>query len=395
MINWIILALSCVFSAGFLAYLAWEIRSRNLHCWMSTYLKETHKRRLPHHDDEVHLLLCIADHFEPYHGNVSPARAHARVRAWSEKYPTNLGHLRDSDGRPPRHTFFYPIERYDKTILDSLGDLCNAGFGEVEIHLHHDADTADTLRERLTEFTTIATNSHGLLGRDRRTGHIVYGFVHGNWALDNSHPDGQNCGVDNELEVLRETGCYADFTMPSAPSPTQTKKINSIYYSQGAPGHRKSHNWGTDVDGTPPPNQALLLVQGPLLFNYRDRKWGLLPRLENGCLQASQPPSLRRLSLWLKARIQVKARPDWFFVKLHAHGAPEDEHTTLLGGPMVRFHDALANYAASHSRFYYHYVTAREMVNLVHAAEDGWKGSVEEARDYRFTPIRAIADARA
>ena len=68
---------------------------------------------------------------------------------------------------------------------------------------------------------------HGLLSRDRYTGEVGYGFIHGNWALDNSRPDGRMCGVDNELDVLRETGCYADFTLPSAPSPTQTRKINS------------------------------------------------------------------------------------------------------------------------------------------------------------------------
>ena len=27
---------------------------------------------------------------------------------------------------------------------------------------------------------------------------------------------GQACGVDNEMEILANTGCYADFTLPSA-----------------------------------------------------------------------------------------------------------------------------------------------------------------------------------
>ena len=42
--------------------------------------------------------------------------------------------------------------------------------------------------------------------------------------------------VNNELEILRDTGCYADFTMPSAPHPTQTWKINSIYSASDRPG---------------------------------------------------------------------------------------------------------------------------------------------------------------
>ena len=61
-----------------------------------------------------------------------------------------------------------------------------------------------------------------------------------------------------------------------------------------------------------------MLIQGPLLLNWSQRKYGLLPRLENACLQASQPAADARIDLWLRARVQVPMRPDWFFVKLHA-----------------------------------------------------------------------------
>jgi hypothetical protein len=118
------------------------------------------------------------------------------------------------------------------------------------------------------------------------------------------------------------------------------------------------------------------------VLNWKDRRWVLKPRLENGCIQASQPARLDRLPHWIKARIQVPSRPDWYFVKLHCHGAPEDAHDVLLGRPMVAFHEALARYAADNPWFHYHYVTAREMYNLVRAAEAGWSGSVEAARDH-------------
>ena len=91
-----------------------------------------------------------------------------------------------------------------------------------------------------------------------------------------------------------------------------------------------------------------------------------------------------RLPDWLRARVQVPKRRDWYFVKLHAHGAPEDAHETLLGRPMVDFHESLAQYARENPWFHYHYVTAREMYNLAKAAESGWKGSVDEARDYEL-----------
>jgi hypothetical protein len=363
-----------------------QLRRRGLDRWLPTYVRESDKRVLPARGkpEQVHVLLCIADHFEPRLGGVPSNVARERVERWVRDYPRVLGGIRDSDGRPPRHSFFYPIEEYDPEYLDALAGLCAAGFGEVEVHLHHDHDTADNLRATLQAFKALLAERHGLLARRKDTGELVYGFIHGNWALDNSRPDGRWCGVNNELDVLRETGCYADFTLPSAPSPTQTRKINSIYYAVDDPRRPKSHDWGIDVGKGARSRNALLMIQGPLLLNWNQRKFGFLPSVENACLQGNQPPSLQRLDLWLKARVQIPSRPDWFFVKLHTHGANENNHPVLLGEPMIRFHDALARRAREDSSFHYHYVTAREMANLVHAAEAGWTGSVAEARDFEI-----------
>ena len=46
----------------------------------------------------------------------------------------------------------------------------------------------------------------------------------------------------------------------------------------------------------------------------------------------------------------------------------------LLGEPMRAFHRALAEIAAADSTVRFHYVTARELVNILHAAEDGHSG---------------------
>ena len=377
-------AAATLVAAAVLGLAARHAHRRGLGRWLVTYAVQARKRRVPRPGDEVHLLLCIADHFEPHNGRVSDATARTRVGRWVEEYPRLFGGFRDSDGRPPRHTFFYPVEQYNPEHLDALAGLCRDGFGEVEVHLHHDGDTADGLRRTLAEAKERLSGRHGLLPRHRGTGELAYGFIHGNWALDNSRPDGRWCGVNNELDVLRETGCYADFTLPSAPSPTQTRQINSIYYATDDPLRPKSHDRGVDVGAGPAPAAALMLIQGPLVLNWRRRKWGLLPRLENGCIQGNQPPSLDRLDLWLKARVQVPGRPDWFFVKLHTHGAPEPNQRVLLGPPMVEFHRALARRAAEDPAFRFHYVTAREMYNLARAAEAGWEGSVAEARDYEL-----------
>jgi hypothetical protein len=387
------LLLLMVLVGGFgLALVVWQARQRHLDRWLVPYLMQMPRRRAPEPGAEVHLLLCIADHYEPKYGSPAPEIARARVQRWVESYPRQFGRFRDSDGRPPRHSFFFPAEEYEPEFLSGLAELCAAGFAEVEIHLHHDNDTASGLREKLLAFKEVLATQHGLLARDRRSGEAAYAFIHGNWALCNSRPDGRACGVDNELEVLRETGCYADLTFPSAPSPTQPPTINSLYYAANVPGRRCSHHRGTKVGLGEVPADGLLLIQGPLLFDWKRRKWGIFPRLENGCLQGSQPPSSDRLERWLRARVQVPSRPDWFFVKLHCHGAAEDAGV-LLGEPTVRFHEALAERARVDPRFHYHYVTAREMYNLVKAAEAGWTGPVAEALDHSMLPGPAVAPA--
>jgi hypothetical protein len=342
-------------------------------------------RPRPFSDDEpIDLLLCIADHFEPGNGGVDANRAADRVKKWVNAYPEMFQRFRDCDGCPPRHTFFYPLEMHQNGEVSELAKFCRDGFGEVEIHLHHDNDNSENLRKTLCDYRKRLREEFGILSRDRRDGAIRYGFVHGNWALDNSRPDGRFCGVNNELDVLRETGCYADFTFPSYPSPTQTRKINSIYYAVDDPGLPKSHDWGKDVGINGQPPSSLMLIQGPLVLNWHSRKFGMIPRIENGNIQGNQPPSSHRIDLWLQAGVQVKTRRDWYFVKLHTHGAVEANQKVLLGGEMVGFHEELSRRSRANPNFRYHYVTAREMYNLARAAEAGWTGSVGDARNFEL-----------
>jgi hypothetical protein len=56
----------------------------------------------------------------------------------------------------------------------------------------------------------------------------------------------------------------------------------------------------------------------------------------------------------------------------------------LLGEPMRAFHRALARRMAEDPGFSVHYVTTREMYNLARAAESGWDGTVDEARDFEL-----------
>src|SRR5690348_12371924 len=104
----IVLTFALVLAVG-LGLLAWRIlRTRHLDRLVIPYLLQTGKRRAPRRGDEVHLLLCVTDHYEPMAGKVAPEVARERVARWVRDYPRRLGGFRDSDGRPPRHTFFYP-----------------------------------------------------------------------------------------------------------------------------------------------------------------------------------------------------------------------------------------------------------------------------------------------
>jgi len=198
------------------------------------------------------------------------------------------------------------------------------------------------------------------------------------------------CGINNELIVLRELGCYADFTLPSAPSETQTKQINSIYYSQDDPDLPKSHDTGVEVEKGVKPSGDLMLIQGPLTLNWRNRKWGLVPRLETGELRQSSPPSAQRVDLWVNCNIQVKGRPEWIFVKIYTHGTQESDMPVLLGKESDEMFSYLESKYNDGTNYVLHYVSAREMYNIVKAAESGESGNPSIFRDYHLPRPRNI-----
>jgi hypothetical protein len=355
--------------AGAAGWGGWRIvRSRNMEYWLGSHLAQLRKGRArAQGSGPRHVYFCFADHYEPYGGTTDRERAHQRVAKWMQQYPEVARRHRDSDGRCPQHSFFYPEEEYDAALLDQLAQLRAEGFGDVEVHLHHDNDTADHLRSTLLRFVDVLHERHGLLRRDPETGQLQWVFIHGNWALDNSRPDGRWCGVDNELDVLVETGCVADMTMPSAPSDTQTRKINSIYFARGQAGCRKSHDQGRDVAvghwGQP---GELLMVQGPLTLNWREGKLGLVPRIESAELSYDAPPTPHRVALWGRCGISVTGAPDHVFIKVHTHGATERSMQMLFDqGGFDRLWTELERQYRDHPGCRLHYVTAWEMVQKI------------------------------
>jgi hypothetical protein len=341
-----------------------------------------------------HILLCVADHFEPLDrniaadgsvgGGIDPARALASVEDWCNGYRACVGALRDADGRPPRHTFFYPWDEYDASCVDCLAAFCREGFGEVEIHLHHRHDDAARLRGKLVACRDTLAKTHGLLGR-RADGRPGYAFVHGNWALCDSRPDGDWCGVRQELAVLAETGCYADLTFPSAPSATQPRVINAPFYGRdpqvGERGVQRA-DWvrAASVAPTGSPG-GVMMIPGPLGLNWRRRKWGVLPRLENAELSGVNPPTTDRLRVWLRIGVAVAEQADWVAIKLHTHGMAPANRNLLLGARMAVFHRALLDWCREEGGCALHYVTARELFNIMTAAAGGPGGNPDLHRN--------------
>ncbi|GGD55745.1 hypothetical protein [Pseudoxanthomonas indica] len=371
----VVLALAAVGS-----FVVWRLlRSRNMELWIGSYLRRTPPLVT---DRPVHVMFCFVDHFEPMWHGADVDTQRARVDRWCKEYRELAGKHRDADGRPPQHSFFYPEEEYAPEYLDKLAELCADGYGEIEVHLHHDNDTEENFRESITRFCRILHERHGAIPRDPVSGELRFGFIHGNWCLDNSRPDGRWCGINNELILLRELGCYADFTMPSAPSDTQTKTINSIYYASDDPRAPKSHDDGTPVRVGGHASGDLMLIQGPLGLNWRKRKFGVIPSIENADVRGGQPPSPGRVDDWVRTGVHVEGRPEWVFVKIHTHGTQEADMDTLLGAPTDAMHSYLEKAYNDGKRHVLHYVSAREAYNIAKAAEAGLEGNPHDYRDY-------------
>jgi hypothetical protein len=363
------------------------VRGKQLHRWLGGYLSHVVRRPRPATTGTRHLLFAFCDHWEPLWGNVSREHGDARVDAWEEQYPRMVNGFRDADGKPPRHSFFFPGEQYQKTWLDQLANLARQGYGEVEFHLHHDGDTRDTLKRDLGQYLS-AFSEHGHLTRDKN-GRLRYGFIHGNWCLANARDDGRWCGVDDELLVLWETGCYADFTFPSAPDQCQPNIVNTIYWPTGDLSKSRAYEQGTPARVGEVKDDRILMVQGPLALVPRPAKVPL--RIENAAVTAEDPATAKRIRTWVSQNIHVQGRPEWVFVKVHTHGAPDKQGASLLGDGGRMMHQELCSRYNDGKEWQLHYVTAREMYNIALAAMDGHSGNPNEYRDYRLAPPPVVS----
>ncbi len=371
--------------ALFAVFLVGVIIKKNLHLWVFSYSRQklvslvAVKRKMP----ERHIVVCICDHFDFGSRGEYHLGEESIMEIWEDKYPGLSDKHKDSNGINLQHTWFFPPHYNRSDYLERLVRLCKRNYGEIEMHLHHDhmepyPDTSDTLRKKIKD----CIDDYGRFGVFcLPDGKKAFGFIHGDWALDNSRR-GKYCGVNDEIKILAEEGCYADFTFPSLHE-AQPGKINSVYYVKDDPLRPKSYNTGIDVKVGGSASGDLMLIQGPLWIGFK-KKFGtaFFPCIEAAELQGNSVPSIERVHSWLEANVHVKGRPEWVFVKLHTHGAMKPNFEHNLGTMADNFFTDLEREYNNSQNGFLHYVTAREMYNIIKAAEAGESGNPGEYRNY-------------
>jgi hypothetical protein len=338
---------------------------RHAEIWFAPYLKGR-LRKAMRTTKLKRAWVAITDHYEPLGMAATLETALSRVGSWRDRWPRIAEDApRDAAGQRPQYSFFYPQEEYRRELLDGIAEMVRLGVGDVEVHLHHDNDRPDSFIRNVNEYCRRLTDDHGLLRRlDGRT---VFGFIHGNWALDNSRPDGKWCGLNGEIALLRDLGCYADFTMPSLPSATQSRVVNQIYWCTNNPDNRpRSFDRGIEATVGGGKRGDLLMITGPVGLRFDGR---LIPRLETGEIAGYDMPAPSRIHEWFDVAPTIG---DDLFLKLYTHGAPERNLEPLLGGGLSNLFRWLVE-EANRRDIEIHWATAWQMFQaadaLIHGRE--------------------------
>jgi hypothetical protein len=347
----------------------------------------------------THIVFAFVDHFEPTGALPDP-----EVTMWIDDYATMAARHVDADGRHPIHSYFLicepgiTTERLDATLV-RLNQMTYSGLGEVELHLHHGLidESVRTEEEATADFLSILDKAktqytaHGALVTAEAAPKCTFGFIHGMWALDNSRlewwpgvytPHRAYCGVNVELTLLKKNGCYADFTFPAWGTMEPTV-VNSIFYAaddNSPASYQNQANIQYVEVGRPAPDQ-LMIIEGP----FGNANIGVVPG------QYNDWPSLFRMQGWVAERIHVFGRGDWIFVKVHTHGCAGDltipaVWDCFFGFAMDAFYSIIETYYNDGQSWKLHYASAREMYNIIKAAEAGMTGDPNDYRDFLIPP---------
>lgn len=353
-------------------------KKKSIYIWLPDYLYKSIKyRKISMLNEPTHIMFCLVDHFEPGTGRVSMEREEKRVNAWIEKYPILADRHYDADGKVPQHTWFFPPHYNRQNHLVGLVELYKRGYGEIEMHLHHSYDSEESLKTKI-EKCIQDYSKLGIFGLENNKN--KFAFIHGDWSLDNSRGE-KFCGVKNELKILKDLGCYADFTFPCG-NEAQPAKVNTFYYAFGNHNKSKSYNYGVDVCLSKTESDGLMIIQGPIGIRWKSRKHKFYPSIETSNICNTDPPTKERIDFWVKTGIHIEGKPNWIFIKVHCHGAIEKDWDALLGSKADQMYSYLETKYNDGRNYILHYVTARELYNIVRAAEYGKEGNPNSYRNF-------------
>lgn len=343
--------------------------------WLPSYMwsRTVTRNKVPPKNGKIDIIVAVVDHFEP--SRKEGEKGVRKVKEWCENYKRTASRHEDSDGVNPQHSWFYRYDYPNYECIRILSEYVFQRYGEIEFHLHHGNDGpesfATTIEEGVSWF-----NQAGAMVSAEETPQRKFAYIAGDWALDNGRRDASTSGVNMELELLRKAGCYADFTFPAFGISSQPRKVNAIYYATDTPAP-KSYNTGVDVEVGKRASGDLMIVQGPLYVDWKQAY------IEYAAFESFTPYERRRVDYWANTGIHVRGRPEWIFVKLHMHGMQSME--TVLGAQSEQMFTELEQ-RFNNGRYRLHYVTARELYNIVKAAEAGESGDPNDYRDYCIAP---------
>jgi len=355
-----------------MSYLKTLAKIYKWHCinWLPKYIVQQNKRRNVYIRNQISdIIFTVVDHFEP--SKRDGEKGIEDVRTWCKKYADTAGLHTDSDGVHPLHTWFYRYDYPSPECVNILSEYVYKGFGEIEFHLHHGNDTSESFRKQIedglewfNQFGAMISADPGLNKR--------FAYIAGNWALDNGAGDDALSGVNNEIEILANLGCYADFTFPAFGSPAQPRKVNSIYYATDTP-EPKSYDTGVDLKAGMKDMGDLVIFQGPLYIDWENAFF------DYASFEHFTPFFEKRIEYWINSGIHVENRPEWLFIKLHTHGMQSRD--VFLGQQLDSLHSNIEKYC-SQEDIRLHYASAREAYNIAIAAVANETDNPDNYRNY-------------
>lgn len=322
-----------------------------------------------------HILFAFTDHFEPHDQET--------MDRWIKAYSAMADQHSDADGKKPQHSFFWFFSHSNleekKSFLKQISKMAYEGYGEIELHMHHGNDNEETFLKQMNEAINLSHEVGAMITQETQP-RSTFGFIHGMWGLDNSRGVG-NCGINNELILLRKLGCYADFTNPSW-GPMHSRIVNHFFYATDDPAKPKSYDSGKLMEVGKPGIGDLLMFTGQSVASLK----GFRLRYDHGEIDKENPPTPDRIDKWVKKSVHIKGRPEWIFIKVFGHTAIAADHEAVLGELRNDMHSYLEGKYNDGKNYILHYVTAREAYNIAKAAEAGKSGNPNDYRDFVIPP---------